>query len=179
MQPHFILLTKDHHYISNVETIYQASFPIEEKVLFDKIITRKLSSQCKYHLFAITDYQDVIGMISIVCFDTFVFIFYLAIREDKQGLGLGEKTLAFIKKYYNKPIVLEVEKGITLNQKRRIAFYERNGFCQLPYYYEQPALHAETESIEMILMYNSGMIPANQFEEIKQLLYQFVYDKMP
>ncbi len=71
--------------------------------------------------------------------------------EKYRNRGYGSEVLSALKEKYDR-LVLETEPPKTEIQKRRIAFYERNGFVQNPQKYIQPAYRENGSGVELVLM---------------------------
>ena len=80
--------------------------------------------------------------------------------------------LALLRKKYEK-IVLEVEPPYDEMKRRRIAFYERQGFCQNDYPYVQPPYREGETGVELILM--SLPSPLSDCGECIKEMYEKVY----
>ena len=70
---------------------------------------------------------------------------------------------------------LEVELPEGEIEKRRIGFYERNGFCFNPYSYIQPSIALGRNPIPLRIMTYQRKITENEYQKIKNLLYRRVY----
>ena len=70
---------------------------------------------------------------------------------------------------------LEVEPPETETAKRRIAFYERNGFTLNHFPYMQPPLGEDRDPLPLMIMTTGGAIEKDEFEHIRKTLYKKVY----
>ena len=61
--------------------------------------------------------------------------------------------------------------------KRRIAFYERQGFVVNEYEYIQPAIAKGEEPIPLIIMSSPRALSKTEYEAIRDAIYREVYDK--
>lgn len=114
----------------------------------------------------------------ILCWETpsCVFLENFAVSEKLRGKGMGSDILTLLKQQYvGKTIVLEVEEPFDEMSKRRIAFYERNGFILTPYGYMQPPLNEDVNEIPLLLMSYPSAIEENVFHMIKEELFRIVY----
>ena len=82
---------------------------------------------------------DFIGFANItLCFDALA-LNYFAIIPEKRGKGYGSEVILTLKKrYLERSIVIDIEDDAAESdnaeqRKRRRAFYERLGFCAMPY----------------------------------------------
>ncbi len=165
----------NHPLLPNIQSIYEEAFPPEEKVDFSSLLPNKLTPDCIFKLYGILHNNEPCGMLSIVEYTSFVFIYYLAITPAKQGLGIGNKVLELIKKESKTPLILEVEHATQDISKRRIEFYVRNGFHVNQYPYFQPALHQHTDAVRMHIMSYPLALSEEDFLTIKTALYEHVY----
>ena len=60
-------------------------------------------------------------------------------------------------------------------EQRRIAFYERNGFCLNDYSYIQPPMTEYTHAIPLKIMSAPEKISEKEFRAIRSELYRYVY----
>lgn len=103
-----------------------------------------------------------------------LYIEHLFIRPQWKGQGLGTAILCTISERFQRPIVLEVELPTDEISKKRIAFYEKNGFSMYPNRYMQPPYRKGDTPFELRLMTN-GELNKLLFEQVRAELYQKVY----
>ncbi|MCI8448180.1 MAG: hypothetical protein HFH30_07230, partial [Eubacterium sp.] len=72
-------------------------------------------------------------------------------------------------------ICLEVELPENDLAKRRIRFYERNGFFLNQYPYVQPSISKGRSPIPLLIMTSGQPVSEKIFQEIKSTLYEYVY----
>ena len=115
-----------------------------------------------------------VGLFVLWQLSNFVFVEHFAIFDEFKNKGLGTKALEVLKNNY-KSIVLEAELPSTEIAKRRISFYERNGFsvCQSEYY--QPPYRKGDNPTRLNVLYCSNSF---DFDLVKQELYSKVYNYM-
>ena len=83
-----------------------------------------------------------------------------------------------IKKFINKSektVILEVELPENEISKKRIKFYEKNGFFLNTYEYYQKPLRKNSRSEKMYLMSYPKAINEKQFLKIRNEIYENVY----
>ena len=123
-------------YKRQIKHLYKAAFPKCEQAplffLFHKI--REKSNT----FYAVIDEKDFIGLVYTIQNKEMVYVFYLAITEEKRGNGYGSKVLSLVKDMYpDSLIILAIEDTADKNADnyeqriKRLGFYERNGFNQL------------------------------------------------
>lgn len=159
--------------ISNeIWSIYESSFPPEER--------RDLQSQksilaCDhYHVVPLRDDGNIVGFIAYWQLPAIVFVEHLAIKSDMRGKGHGTKAIKQLTTKYPR-VVLEVEKPITPQAKRRISFYQHLGFHLNQYNYMQPPYDAKKQAVPLLLMTYPHQVNAAEFSMIRHILYSIVY----
>ena len=74
-----------------------------------------------------------------------------------------------------RPIVLEVERPIEEMAKRRISFYQRQGFTLWEKDYSQPPYKPGDDFLPMYLMVHGELDCEKDFETIKKRIHKEVY----
>ncbi|MBQ8001123.1 MAG: GNAT family N-acetyltransferase [Ruminococcus sp.] len=119
---------------------------------------------------------EISGVITLWEFPEFVFAENFAVKEDFRNKGIGAALLRdVISKYSDKRIILEVEPPESDLQKRRIMFYERNGFTLSPFGYIQPALRAGCDDVKLQIMHTGDNLCDKEFNNIKTEVFTTVY----
>lgn len=142
------------------------------------------SYACQKTLFDSQDYiayvcekdGEICAFISVWQFDSFAYIEHFAVLEKYRNCGLGKQMLDELKEMSGKRLCLEVELPINDNAKRRIAFYERNGFYYNDYPYEQPPFSKDRDAVPLRIMCTKAPLTKQEFENIKNQLYKRVYN---
>ena len=150
----------------DVKELYQASFPKEEQVEFEKLFSGVFEG---YEMFCIYDNNIIIALVHFKELENFVHVNYLAVKEEYQNKGYGSEFLSFIKKRYNqKALVLDIEEidenaQNYKNRIRRVNFYKKNGFKTGKYKFEW-------EGVLMTYM-NTEKIDAEEFMKYIQFVF--------
>ena len=154
-------------------SLMEKSFPADEyrgraaqKALFDNPL---------YAVYGLKDGADVKAFISTWRFDDFAFVEHFAVNPRFRNNGVGGKMLNELIARLNKTVCLEVDPPETDIARRRIGFYERNGFFLNAHPYEQPPMAAGKKSVKMQVMTTGGKVNAERFAEIRSALYEKVY----
>ena len=105
----------------------------------------------KYEILHFISGVERVGFLTVWTFPDFAFAEHFVIYERYRNRGYGATALAALKKLYSK-IVLEAEPPITDIAKRRLNFYERNGFVQNKKPYMQPAYRKGGHEVPLIIM---------------------------
>lgn len=171
-----------------VEHTYTASFPEAERRSFP--LVRQLA--CENPAFTVyallkdsapskkreieENKEEVyVGFITAWTFDDFTYIEHFAIDESARNGGIGGKALNQFLTACQAPIVLEVEIPTDELSKRRIGFYERQGFVLDTHQYYQPPYQKGGETLEMLLMSHGAIDLGTAFERVKKTLHTHVY----
>ncbi len=110
-----------------IQAIYEASFPENERVSFSHLL-KQARHRNAYFYYALHHHKKV-GLIYLIEYQDIVFIFYLAIKEEYRGRGLGSQILKTVLNHYPyHRIILNIEAGDDEEQVKRRAFYLKNGF---------------------------------------------------
>ncbi len=157
--------TKD---FDSIYRIMEQSFPDDERRPYDE--QKELLLDSRYSIYAENG-----GFIAIWEFEEFVFIEHFAVDESKRNSGLGSKMLANFLGITNKTVCLEVECPDTEIAKRRIGFYERNGFFLNEYEYFQPPISKGKNIVPLMIMTSKSKVTKEKFEKIRDTLYKEVY----
>jgi ribosomal protein S18 acetylase RimI-like enzyme len=155
------------------EQLLTASFPREEyRELTDW--RTFAATRTRFHL---TLANEVPALLTYWDFDRFVYVEHLAVAAALRSQGYGSQMLSALKaEVGERPIVLEVERPEDEVARRRIAFYERNGFRRwTERAYRQPPYRKGDAPIDMWLM-ACGPLPETCFDEVVECIYQEVYD---
>ena len=155
--------------------ILEEAFPIEE--LREKERQRALLDKPQYCLYGIKNERgELQGALAIWDLEEFVYIEHFAIKPFYRNGGFGGKTLQKIVTRTGKPIVLEVEVPTDDMTKRRVGFYERQGFFLNNYPYLQPPMRAGQGMLPLRLMTMPGKISEDIYKRYKRLIHKIVYN---
>ncbi len=138
--------------------LYVEAFPPEER----RPVEQMPPDDRAFTFYAVGD----VGLLTAWEFDGYTYVEHFAVYPDKRGNGVGSQALAAL----SNPVILEVEPPESGEMaRRRIAFYERNGFRLVDYDYMQPAYSPEFSAIPMKLMIR-GDLPCSVAEVVQTLL---------
>lgn len=139
-----------------------SAFPYEERR--DSCDQEKCFDDNRFKYLKLTDNNNTVGFITLWLLDGFVYVEHLAVDKEFRGKGYGSLALELLKKTYNQPIILEVEKPLTPTQKKRVLFYEKAGFKMNDYPYIQPSYHGG-EGVPLELMSYPHTITQDQCDK--------------
>ena len=115
------------------------------------------------------------GFLAVWEFESFTYIEHFAVDPVLRNSGTGSAMLQELVRKYQKQICLEVELPEDELTRRRIGFYERNGFVFNEYPYIQPPISKGKSPVPLRIMTYGSAITQDTFEEMKRVLYQRVY----
>lgn len=166
------LTTKDH---AAFLKLYDGSFPDNERRIYtdaDDLASFMKSKGAKFHAFALKDDRELVGFLSYWDFEGYTYIEHLAVDPAHRGKGLGSKMLQHLFDTVNKNVLIEVERPETDEARRRLEFYERNGFkTRREIDYRQPAYSKKQEPVEMLLM-THGDVELKGYDSIREMLHE-------
>lgn len=148
--------------------IMQASFSDDEYRPYDEQLA--LFEEPEYRI-----YYMPAGFLAVWEFESFIYIEHFAVDPALRNSGTGSAMLKELVKQYQKLICLEVELPEDELTRRRIGFYERNGFVFNEYPYIQPPISKGKSPVPLRIMTYGEAITRETFEAIKNVLYRSVY----
>ncbi len=151
----------------------ESSFPPEEYRTYDG--QRELLENEKYKIYVLRDGEGPKAFITMWDLDGFQFLEHFVVDPAYRNQGLGAKVLGEIKSMLSGPICFEVEPPETEYARRRIAFYQRNGFHVNDYPYIQPPYSRDKKGLPLLIMTSGGKMSPEQLEKMKQAIYKNVY----
>ncbi len=160
---------------SQVFQIMEESFPKDEYRTREG--QKELLENPVYHIYVVRDSESrkIKAFTAVWDLKNVIFVEHLAVSSDFRNGGLGALILQELRRISSKPLCLEVELPETEMSRRRIGFYERNGFFLNRYDYMQPALSPGQQAIPLWIMTTDHAAEPSEFEGIRNLLYQKVY----
>ena len=156
--------------------LYLSAFPPNERREFDELKKQIFNDECNVNL--ILAGEKVAGFVILWNFTDFIFLEHFAIEPGLRGLGIGENTLAEIMALYQKNIIFETEPPANEMARRRIGFYERNGFHLLERHYFQPSYDGIKPEVELKLMSTNIDFPSETLDKYIQQIRKKVYHKI-
>lgn len=124
----------------------------------------------KFHAFTAKDGDLFLAFLSYWTFEGYTYIEHFAVEPEHRGKRIGKLMLNHLFKEVSPNVLIEVEKPETDEAKRRISFYEKNGFrVRTEINYTQPAYSADKSPVEMLLM-THGDVNLHNYDSIKEML---------
>lgn len=163
-----------HEHYPFMENLLETAFPIQERR--DSVEQRKNTDENPmFHNALITDDGTPIGLLTYWEFPTFVYIEHFAIDSRLRNGGYGRQALEAFKQFVTTPIVLEAEEPTDDITRRRIGFYERQGFVMQEVPYLQPPYRPSDEWFPLKLMTYGLVEIANEYTLMRDTIYREVY----
>lgn len=157
-----------------VESTYTAAFPREERRDF-ALVEDLLAQEKRFNLCLLSHEKQYAGFISFWQFCNFVYIEHFAVGASLHNEGWRGKALKQFTGRQTHPVILEAEPPGDLWSRRRIAFYERQGFVAYPDPYLQPPYRAGEPWIPLCLMKYGKPGGEPSFSRARQTIYHSVY----
>lgn len=154
-------------------SLMEKSFPADE--YRDRAAQKALFDNPLYAVYGLKDGAAVKAFIATWQFSDFAFVEHFAVDPSCRNNGIGKKMLNDLIKHLGKPVCLEVEPPTSDITRRRIGFYERNGFFLNTYPYEQPPLSRGKKALRLHVMTSGAAADERRFQKIKSALYEKVY----
>lgn len=158
---------------AGVEELLVEAFPVEERR--DMAEMRQLLGSSSMELLTLEEGAQVRGLLMLWNLEEMVFLENFAVTPSLRGQGMGARMLEYVWDHWKKPMLLEVEPPEGEMQRRRIGFYERNGFCLNHYSYQMPCLHGDGPSLPLLLMSRPAPLTDREARQAAERLYQEVY----
>lgn len=158
-----------------VENLFLTAFPEDERRDIEAQ-RYNTDNNLLFHCYLAEEDNEPVGFFTFWDFGAFCYGEHFAIAPNRRNGGYGQQTIRALLKLINRPMVLEVELPKEEMSRRRIGFYERQGFTlweKVPYM--QPPYREGGHSIPMYLMATDGLNPKEDFEHVKQCIYKEVY----
>lgn len=157
-----------------VYEIMKESFPKEEHRSYEDQLA--LMDREEYKLYGACDPTgELMGFLGVWELPEILFIEHFAVKGSCRNQGIGSESLKLLLLEYSTPACLEVEEPQSMITERRIAFYERHGFCVNDFFYQQPSLGQGREPVPLKIMTTGGPLTQQGFETLRDLLYRRVY----
>ena len=150
------------------------SFPPDE--LRSRAEHKALLDRPDYRVYAHYEEDELLAFLTVWTMEGFSFVEHFAVRSDRRGSGLGSRLLGKLQSTLKTRLFLEAELPDTELARRRIGFYERNGFYKNDYPYIQPPMEPGKNPVPMCIMTTHGPVDERVFEKLRSSLYNIVYE---
>lgn len=159
--------------------LYNSAFPENQRRIFENeehVANFIRMKGGKFHGFAYDDgNDDFVGFLTYWTFKGYVYIEHFAVKPERRGKRIGTAMLSHLFKTVSEDVLIEVEMPESEESRRRIAFYEKQGFRQRgDVKYIQPPYSATQQPQELMLM-THGNVKLKDMDDIREML-QEVYN---
>lgn len=152
------LSQSDNSLMDKVRTLYEQSFPVDERRDFDAFRALVGRTDVPFHVYVYARDGEFAGFITCWEWDDMRYFEHFAVEPSMRNGGLGARILADVLAASSVPAVLEAELPDTDMARRRIGFYERNGFtARMDIPYLQPAYGRDKQPLPLCLMTWGGL----------------------
>lgn len=160
-----------------VESLFISAFPESERRPVEKQ-RFNIENKDMFHCYLFIENNETpIGFITIWKFTDFYYAEHLAVDPALRNGGYGSRVMQTLLRELKKPLILEVETPEDEMSKRRIGFYQRQGFEICDTGYVQPPYRKGGESLPMYLMVaNKPQQNMLDLQTIKETIYKEVYE---
>ncbi|MFC4665498.1 GNAT family N-acetyltransferase [Falsiporphyromonas endometrii] len=161
---------------SLMRPLYLSAFPRVERRPWDELVDL-IAKQPAFRAHIIYIEDKPVGFFNYWEFPSgIIYGEHLAIYPENRQKGLGTLFLEKLKDMGGDRMIFEVEIPNNPLAKRRINFYERNGFVLLDNMYWQPPYHDDLKPFEMKLMCSTEIKDTINVDKAISELYQLVYN---
>ena len=163
-----------------VEELMNDAFPIEERRDNDKQ-RANTDHNPLFTVHFITDEKEDgtsvnVGFITSWNLGSFHYLEHFATGPQVRNMGYGKQVLSMVLGQMSGLIVLEVEEPEDEMTRRRIGFYERNGFKICQKEYMQPPYRPEGNALPLKIMFRGQESLDMDFEHVRDTIYREVYE---
>lgn len=146
--------------------LYIQAFPEDERRNVEQL-KHLIQNHAAMHFNAILESGEIAGLFIYWVLGDFYYLEHLAVLPELRNRKIGQQVLDYIRENWKEDSIMEVEIPEDEWAKRRIHYYERNGFRVVERQYVQPAYDARHRDIPLWIMSNS---PANDGERLASRL---------
>lgn len=164
-----------HPYVTTIKSWYETSFPADERRSFEALC--QLLPCADMHLCGLVDQGQLVGFILYWHWPELLFVEHFAIDPTQRRKQYGQQAISQLLLLESPCVLLEVELPQDEISRRRIQFYERQGFSLNPFVYAQPPYQAGTPPIPMHLMSIPTITDQDTFDSRSKLIKERVYER--
>lgn len=154
--------------------LYNETFPLNQKRIYedekhlDNYIKMKGG---KFNAFSAKDGDLYLAFLSYWTFEGYTYIEHFAVAPEQRGQNIGRLMLNHLFKEVSPNVLVEVEPGEDTISKRRIAFYEKNGFrIRTEFNYTQPSYGGKGQVAVPMLLMTHGDVNLHNMDSIREML---------
>lgn len=165
----------NHPHYSFVERLFLDAFPESERRPVDAQ-RHNVDTNEAFHCYLLTEDDDCpIGFITVWQLDGFYYAEHFAVDPALRNGGYGSRVMQRLLQELALPVVLEAEVPTDDLSRRRVGFYERQGFRVWDKDYVQPPYRPGGEPLPLYLMVANETDSMPSVEAVRRAIYQKVY----
>ena len=167
-----------------LEKLQRADFDIFYKLLAESFPPSEIRSYegqknllelDEYEIYVLKKDDELLAFFAEWANEDFRFVEHLAVNPSYRSQGLGSKTLKAYHEQDDRPVILEVETPKDEVSKKRIKFYEKNGYYLSNFQYMQPIINKGYDTVELVLMTYPKLLDSETLKQVKAWLNKTVY----
>lgn len=150
--------------------LYTVSFPEYER--------RRISSHtlaCEdpsFHTYIAIENGSLLGLLFYWEYDNKYYIEHIAVSPALRGKSIGSSLMKmFVGQAVGKTVLLEIDPPEDEVSIRRLAFYERLGFCNTGFEYTHPSYSKNGQSHRLSILSYPEAISAQEFDNFKDFMF--------
>lgn len=165
----------DHPHYAFVEELFLAAFPESERRPVDAQ-RRNVDTHPAFRCYLLTEEGGrPVGFITVWHLDGFYYAEHFAVDPSLRNGGYGSRVVQQLLHELKLPLVLEAEVPADDLSRRRVAFYERQGFRTWDKDYVQPPYRPGGESLPLYLMVANEHYGLPPVDAVRRAIYREVY----
>ncbi len=160
-------------HLLEIAEIYIESFPEYERRPMRFML--QAIARDNAHFWRICQERETVGLLNYWSLTNTIYGEHFAIKPKVRNQGVGSKILRTLKQTLQQPILIEVDPPTRELEKRRIAFYEREGFSIIDTNYMQPSYNPQLPEVPLYLMSTDATLVGKRLKDTIKELYQVVF----
>lgn len=153
-----------------IHEAYCSTFPVEERRNENQF--QQLFSNKKALVFSLVNGIDNIGYLIGWEMSYFIFVEHFEVFPEYQNQKFGSEILKELYRKYSKIILESEPENLNEIAKRRLNFYQKNGFSILKENYLQPPYENGKNPVQLWLL---GNFQPENLDRIQEEIYDIVY----
>ena len=155
--------------LARATALYIAAFPREERRDADE--QARVMKKENYHFELIMQGEDFYGIMLYWETKDFIFLEHFATLPILRGRGIGSEALSLLKSK-GKTVILEIEPQVDELTRRRLGFYQRNGFKATPYHHIQAKYRPDDADLVLTVLSYPHEIDATEYRDFYRYMQQ-------